>query len=69
MQQARDAQNFINLKGRHEIRAILRNFIDDLTLLLDQYSSHVEQRVGFCVKFISSIIFDRFQIHSNPTNS
>ncbi|KPM02837.1 prominin protein-like protein [Sarcoptes scabiei] len=45
MQQARDAQNFINLKGRHEIRAILRNFIDDLTLLLDQYSSHVEQRI------------------------
>lgn len=51
LKQASDAQHFINKKGRTEIRNVLRNFIQDLSLLLTQYSQHVEQRVIILLKF------------------
>lgn len=45
LKQANNAQQFINQKGRLEIRNVLRNYIEDLSMLLTQYSDHVEQRV------------------------
>ena len=45
LRQANEAQQFINQKGRLEIRNVLKNYIEDLSMLLTQYSDHVEQRV------------------------
>ena len=46
LKQAADAQRFINVRGRAEIKAVLRSFIADIGALISQYIAHVEYRVS-----------------------
>lgn len=46
LKQAHDAQRFINVRGRGEIKAVLKNFIADISSMISQYITHVEYRVS-----------------------
>lgn len=45
LQQAKRAQNFIEQKGRTEIRKVAKGFVNDMSALIDQYSQHVVEEV------------------------
>lgn len=58
MHQAKEAQNFIQTKGRDEIKKVLASFIDDVSRLITQYTNHVEYRVSFlCLYFVLCLCF------------
>lgn len=54
LKQAHDAQRFINQKGRGEIKSVLRNFIQDISSMINQYVKHVEYRVSYILTGVSS---------------
>lgn len=52
LSQAKKAQSFIENQGKAEIRKVSKEFIQDMSELIDQYSNHVVSEVSILSLFL-----------------